>query len=95
MAFAGLKKDKDRNDLITHMEQAVCALPFRSSRMLTQTTRFRPNNLDPRFFMLWTDRLLDSSNRMVAVSTFFSVVFYLAYIDTSVCTYTPLILLLH
>ncbi|KAJ7920812.1 cytochrome c C1 [Mycena leptocephala] len=23
MAFAGLKKDKDRNDLITHMEQAT------------------------------------------------------------------------
>jgi cytochrome c2 len=25
MAFAGLKKDKDRNDLITHMKEAVRA----------------------------------------------------------------------
>jgi hypothetical protein len=28
MAFAGLKKDKDRNDLVTHLKEAVRALGF-------------------------------------------------------------------
>lgn len=29
MAFAGLKKDKDRNDLITYLKEAVRASPIR------------------------------------------------------------------
>lgn len=36
MAFAGLKKDKDRNDLITHLKQAVRAQSFYTSCILTR-----------------------------------------------------------
>ena len=37
MAFAGLKKEKDRNDLITYLKEAVSATPkeLRLSRLLT------------------------------------------------------------
>ena len=39
MAFAGLKKDKDRNDLITYLKEAVSAAPneLRLSRLLTHS----------------------------------------------------------
>ena len=37
MAFAGLKKDKDRNDLITYMKDAVCLIPFLSHKVVSLT----------------------------------------------------------
>lgn len=35
MAFAGLKKDKDRNDLITYLKESVCVLGFPFGMFLT------------------------------------------------------------
>lgn len=38
MAFAGLKKAKDRNDLVAHLEEAVSLLEF-SNRCTVLTSR--------------------------------------------------------
>lgn len=41
MAFAGLKKAKDRNDLVTYMEEAVSCI---GSDKRASVTHGRPNN---------------------------------------------------
>jgi hypothetical protein len=42
MAFAGLKKDKDRNDLVTYLKDAV--------RILVSST---PSRADPDLFVVF------------------------------------------
>lgn len=41
MAFAGLKKEKDRSDLITHLKEAVSTKLFPIESCIER--RFRPN----------------------------------------------------
>ena len=39
MAFAGFKKDKDRNDVIAYLKEAVCYFRALFSRLLTDISR--------------------------------------------------------
>ena len=56
MAFAGLKKDKDRNDLITWLKESVRALFFRQLSL-------------PPLITLLLDRMIASSGHYYSLTT--------------------------
>jgi hypothetical protein len=58
MAFAGLKKGKDRNDLITYLKEAVRILTFSSSSGLFLIVSTLSSA--PEIFVLEADLLLHS-----------------------------------
>ena len=49
MAFAGLKKEKDRNDLITHLREAVSHQLYRVSNNLPDSSSITDQVEDQRF----------------------------------------------
>lgn len=63
MAFGGLKKGKDRNDLITYVAQLLFKMSVLPSNMRTVGCAKRPNKLDhvllPLDILPWRARLSD------------------------------------